>query len=587
MAVRAPARPDHVVENAEVARLLREMADVLEIEAANPYRVRAYRNAGRVIEQLGEPVAALLDRGGEAALDALPGIGEDLAAKVAEIVRTGSFRALGQEERKAPRGAAALMRVPGIGPRRARALAESLRVRSVAELHRAVRAGKLRTLPGFGEVLEQKILAELGAREGAERRMLRATAAQYAESYVAWMRGVPDAGAIEVAGSYRRCRETVGDLDILVAARRGSEVAERFVSFPEVSRVLAHGPTRCSVRLRSGLQVDLRVLAPESFGAALHYFTGSKAHNIAVRRLAQERGLKLSEYGVFRGKRRIGGSTEREVFDAVGLPFIPPELREDRGELEAARQGTLPALVTTDDIRGDLQSHTTWSDGRDSLEAMADAAEAMGYAYLAVTDHTRSVAVTGGMERAGFLRQRRRIDALNARRARLTILAGAEVDIHADGTLDLDDVTLAGLDIVLVSLHSKLDLGPEAQTRRIVRALQHPHVDVFAHPTGRLLERRRGAAFDFDLVCRVAADHGVMLEINGQPERLDLDDTMARSAVERGVRLTLGTDAHATAELRFMRWGVDQARRAWVEPRHLANTCSLAALRRLLHGGRR
>jgi DNA polymerase (family 10) len=332
--------------------------------------------------------------------------------------------------------------------------------------------------------------------------------------------------------------------------------------------------------------VDLRILDEEAWGAGLYYFTGSKAHNIAVRALARDRGLKINEYGVWRGARRIAGRTERDVAATVGLPWIPPEIREANGEIEAARAGTLPRLVTLDDIRGDLQAHTTDSDGRDTLEAMAEAAQAMGYAYLAITDHTPKVRVASGLTADGFRRQMKRIDQLNGRLRTLTLLKGAEVDINADGSLDLDDDTLAALDLVLVSLHAKLDLDPAAQTARVVRALRHPSVDVLAHPTGRLVNGRAGARFDLEEVCRVAAGEGRMLEVNGQPSRLDLDDAAARFAIGHGVTLTIGTDAHAAAELGFMRWGVDQARRGWAQARNVLNTRDLDGVLGALHDAR-
>ncbi|HEX5830299.1 MAG TPA: DNA polymerase/3'-5' exonuclease PolX [Gemmatimonadaceae bacterium] len=577
-------RTRRTVENAEVARIFREIAELLEIEGANPFRVRAYRGAARTVEELPEPVATLA--ADPARLTELPGIGEDLAGKIVQITRTGTLPMLGELEHEAPRGAAELMRVPGLGPKRAKALCERLGIRSLGGLERAARMGRIRALPGFGEKTERKILDELAARGAEEHRMLRSVAAQYAEALLAYVRALDGVRRAEIAGSYRRCRETVGDLDILVCCAPRTPVVAHFCGHHEVARVLARGPTRASVRLRSGLQVDLRVLAERSFGAGLHYFTGSKAHNIAVRRLGQQRGLKINEYGVFHGERWTGGRDEADVFAAVELPWIPPELREDRGELDAARDGTLPHLVELGDIRGDLQMHTTDSDGRDTLDAMAEAAEALGYEYLAITDHSPSVRIAGGLDRAGFRRQMRRIERLNAKRRSLTILAGAEVDILADGSLDLDDDTLAALDLVVVSLHSRLELPVAEQTRRVLRALEHPSVDILAHPTGRLIGRRRGAALDLDTVCRAAVRHGVMLEVNGQPERLDLDDVAARAAVAHGVRLVIDTDAHATAELRFMRWGVDQARRGWVTAAHVANTLRLAKLRPLLHGAR-
>jgi DNA polymerase (family 10) len=363
-------------------------------------------------------------------------------------------------------------------------------------------------------------------------------------------------------------------------------VIEAFTAAPGVRRVVARGRTRATVRLQSGLQVDLRVLDDDSYGAGLYYFTGSKTHNIAVRGLARASGLKINEYGVFRGTTRIAGETEEGVLRAVGLPWIAPELREARGEIEAARAGALPDLLELGDLRGDLHMHTTDSDGRDGLDEMAEAAEGMGYEYLAITDHTPAVRVVGGLDRAGFLRQMRRIDRLNARLRKLTVLKGAEVDILGDGTIDLDDATLSALDIVLVSIHSKFTLSPAMQTARIVRALRHPSVDVLAHPTARLINGRAAVRLNFDEVCRVAAAEGRMLEINAQPQRLDLDDLNARAAVALGVTLTLGTDAHAVAELAFMKWGVMQARRGWVTESDVLNTRPLRALLKRLHGER-
>jgi len=573
------------VENAEIARLFREMAELLELEGANAFRIRAYRNAARVVEEHAEPVASLVAHDGER-LQALPGIGADLAGKIEEIVRTGSLKALKELRRQSPKGAAELMRVPGIGPRRARALADRLGIRSVAGLRKAARAGKIRALPGFGAPTERKILAELAARAGGETRILRATAAQYGESMLAYLREFKGVKRADIAGSFRRGRETVGDLDILVQCADGQGVSDHFVAYPEAREVLAHGPTRASVVLRSGLQIDLRILDAVSYGAGLYYFTGSKAHNIAVRRLGQQRGLKINEYGVFRGRTRIGGAREADVFRAVGLPDIPPELREDRGEIEAARRHELPALVALDDIRGDLQMHSTDSDGRASLQEMAEAAEAMGYEYIAITDHGPLMRMVRGLDDAGFRRQRRRIDKLNATLRTLTVLAGAEVDIRPDGTLDLEDDTLDALDIVFVALHVKLDLAPAAQTERVLKALSHPAVDAFAHPTGRLIGGRRGAQFDFDRVVRAAVDHGVMLEVDAQPERLDLDDTAVRSAIGLGATILIDTDAHSPSELRFMRWGVDQARRGWAARKQVANTRPLSRFTKLLHAAR-
>lgn len=572
-------------ENAEIATLLRETADLLEIEGENPFRIRAYRTAARVVEEHPESIAAIAARDPKA-LTELPGIGKDLAQKIAQLAHGRSFDVLREARKRMPPGLPELMRLPGLGPKRAQQLHRALKIRNLRDLERALKAGRLRSVPGFGERTEQRLLTELGAQKATSRRFLRARAAESAERLVSYLRDLEGLHAVEVAGSYRRCVETVGDLDILVTAESDAAVIERFVSFPGVARVLAKGPTRASVRLRSGLQVDLRLLAEESFGSGLYYFTGSKAHNIAVRRLALKRGLKVNEYGIFRGEKRIGGRTEEEVFRAVDLPWIPPELREDRGEIEAARANKLPGLLELGDIRGDLQCHTTASDGRNSLEQMAETAEALGYTYLAVTDHTPALAMIQGLDRQGFRRQMKEIERLNGRLRKLTVLAAAEVDILADGTLDLDDDTMADLDLVVASIHSRFGLPEAQQTERVVRALRHPSVDILGHPAGRIIGRRRPLPLAWDRVFETARDHGVMIEVNAQPDRLDLDDRLVQVAIGQGVRLVVSTDAHSTNELSFMRWGVDQARRGWAEKKDVANTLTLRDFRKLLHGNR-
>lgn len=569
-------------ENAEVARLFRELADVLELQGANPFRVRAYRNAARTVEGLPGPAAART----AAELAELPGIGADLAGKIVEAAGTGRLAALESIEARFPKGLLALLQLPGLGPKRIQALHRRLHVTTVDQLDVALRHGRVRRLPGFGPRLEGRLRQAVEARAKAPARLPLATASQYGESMLTYLRAVPGVRRAEIAGSYRRGQETVGDLDILVTGTRDCRAVDRFVRYPAVAQVLAAGPTRASIRLRSGLQVDLRMLRPESYGAGLYYFTGSKAHNIELRRMAQRAGLKINEYGVFRGDRRVAGKTEAEVAGAVGLPWIPPELREDRGEFAAARAGRLPHLVELGDLRGDLHCHTTASDGRDTLEAMARAAEALGHRYLAITDHSPAVRVARGMDAAGFRRQWRQIDRWNERGGPLTLLKGAEVDILADGTLDLDDVTLAALDIVLVSVHSRFGLPRREQTRRVLRALAHPSVDVLAHPSARLIGQRPPIELDVEAIVRAAVERGVMLEVNAQPERLDLDDTAARAAVALGATLVVSTDAHATAELGFLRWGVTQVRRGWVEVRDVANARSLVQLRRSLHARR-
>jgi DNA polymerase (family 10) len=570
------------ISNAEIARRFLEVADLLELQGANPFRVRAYRNAARVIADHPQRIDRIARRDPEA-LKQLPGIGDDLAARIVELALTGRLELLGRIGAGVPPGVAALMRVPGLGPRRARQLHDTLQIGSVRQLERALRAGKVRDVPGFGERTEAKLLAALaaGTTDGAQR-MLRSSVAALAEHLVAQLARVPGVSACELAGSFRRGRDTVADLDILAAATEESPLVDTFVGLPQVAEVVASGGTKATVRLGNGLQVDLRVVPPVSFGAALHYFTGSKAHNIALRRRAQLRGWRLNEYGLHEGDEMIAGRNEEELYAQFGLPWIAPELREDTGELEAAERNALPRLVELADIRGDLQTHTIDSDGRDALETMASAADALGYEYLAVTDHSPAVRVTRGMDAAGFRKQAKRIDRLNAQLKRLRVLRGAEIDILADGALDLPDEVLAQLDVVLITFHSHFTLPSREQTRRLVRAVSHPRVMIFGHPTGRRINRRPAATYDFPTVAKACADHGVAMEIDGQPERMDMDEVLTRQALEAGVKLVISSDAHATRELGYMRWGVTQARRGWAQTKDVLNTLPLEGLLRAL-----
>lgn len=412
--------------------------------------------------------------------------------------------------------------------------------------------------------------------------MRLADAEAYVRPLIEMLRNAPGVDAVDVAGSFRRRAETVGDVDLLVASHEPATVARHFVGYGQVERVIAHGGTRCSVVLRCGLQVDLRIVPRNSYGAALHYFTGSKAHNIAIRLLGVRRHLKINEYGIFRGQHQVGGRTEAEVFQAVGLPWIPPELREDRGEIEAARRGRLPALVELGHIRGDLQMHTDATDGKNTLGEMVAACQARGYEYIAITDHTKSLRVAGGLTKAGFHKQSRAIDALRRHTSKLIVLKGAEVDILDDGSLDLDGEALRELDVVIVSVHSRFNMSKAEMTHRIVAAIRHPGVHILGHPTGRLIGKRDPYPVDMAEVIKAARDYGVLLEINAQPDRLDVNDVHIQMAREAGVKLVIGTDAHRVQELDCMRYGVDQARRGWCGAADVANTLDAAAFTKLL-----
>ena len=570
------------VTNAEIAAVFEQLADLLEVEGEeNPFRIRAYRNAARVIRGLDRSLAEMVARGED--LEALPRIGHELAAKIREIVETGRLRALERHRRAVPRGLAELLQVPGLGPKRIQRLREALGITNLRELARAAREGRLRTLPGFGAKTEQNILREIEALDRRTRRFLRAEVEEMAEALRDYLAGLPGVDEVVVAGSYRRWKETVGDLDILVTAAPDSGVSDAFVAHEAVERVLSHGDTRASVVLRhTGLQVDLRVVPDDSFGSALHHFTGSRAHNIALRRLARERGLKINEYGVFRGRRRIAGDTEASVYASLQMPWIPPELREDRGELQAAQQHRLPTLIEPRDLKGDLHCHTDATDGAAGLEQMAEAARRLGHRYLAITDHSHHLTVAHGQDAERLARQIDAIDAWNQGRRGFRLLKGVEVDILSDGSLDLPDDILARLDIVVGAIHSDFGLSRARQTRRLLRAMDNPNLHVIAHPTGRLIGRRDALALDIDRILAHAAETGVAMEINSQPERLDLNDELARAAAEQGVRLVISSDAHDTSQLGLLRYGVAQARRGWVGPEQVLNTRPWGELKRLL-----
>jgi DNA polymerase (family 10) len=570
------------VHNAEIAAMFDQAAELLEIEGANPFRVRAYRNAARVIGGLPQSVTSLIADGRD--LSELPGIGKDLAGKLATIVKTGKFDLLESLKREMPGELGAMAALPGLGPKRIKLIYDELGVRTLEDLRRAAKAGRLRDLPGFGAKSEAKLLAAL-SKPQAEKRFRLSVAEAEAEDLVALLRKGLD-GKVIVAGSYRRRRDTVGDLDILVTAKKSTKdagkVAERFVNYENVASVVSHGPTRSTVVLRSGLQVDLRVVPPESYGAALLYFTGSKPHNITLRNIANGRKWKLNEYGLYTGKRRLAGATEEEVYRKLGLTYIEPELREDRGEIVAARKRNLPHLIALDDIRGDLHAHTDWSDGTATLAEMAAAAKKRGYKYLAITDHSRRVTVAHGLDPARMSRQIAAIDRLNDTLDGIVLLKGCEVDILADGKLDLPDSILSRLDVVVASVHYKFDLSAGAQTERIVRAMDNKHVSIIGHPTGRLIGERGPYDLDMERLVSAAAERKCVLEINAGPDRLDLTDVHAQAAKQAGVMLAMSSDAHATGHLDWMRHGVDQARRGWIEPRDVVNTRPLARLRKLL-----
>lgn len=566
------------VHNVDIVKVFTEIADLLELEGGNPFRVRAYRNAARTVETLGPDVGDLLKEGHD--LSELPGIGKDLAGRIVEILHDGTCAIREQLRTELPEGIDKLLRIPGLGPKRVKLLYDERGIHTPEQLLRAAQEGQLRTIRGLGEKAEQRILEALQAQMSKSQRHSIALAMQLVEPLLRYLEAHPAAQRVAPAGSLRRMKDSVGDLDIVVTATDSEALTAHFVAYDGVGRVLAHGGTKASVELRQGMQVDLRVVPEESFGAALHYFTGSKAHNIAVRALAQKRDLKINEYGVFAGDVRVAGDTEESVFAAVGLPFIAPELRENRGEIEAARDGKLPRLVGLDDLKGDLHVHTTASDGRSSLREMALEAQRRGWAYLGITDHARQVGK--GLDAALLARQAEEIDRLNEELDGIVLLKGAEVDILEDGALDLPDEALARLDYVIASVHGNFNLPRDRQTERILRAMDNKHVRMLAHPTGRLLFERDAYEVDVERLVRHARQCGCVLELNAQPSRLDLNDTYCHMAKDEGVRVAINSDAHSVLDFDNLRFGIGQARRGWLEKRDVLNARTLGQLRKLL-----
>jgi len=576
------------MENLEIAKVLSQIGDLLEIQDANPFRVRAYRNAARLVDGHAKPMRKLVEE--ESDLTELPGIGKEMAKHIHELIETGGLSALDELAEKIPRSLIDVIELPGVGPKKAKKLWKELGIETVDELEQRAEAGEVAALDGFGEKSQQKILTGIEQFRQHRSRFKLVEADLLVAPLLEYLRESPEIERLEVAGSYRRRVETVGDIDLLAIASDADAVMKRFTSYPKVTQVQMSGSTRGRVSLQSGLEVDLRILTEPSYGAALVYFTGSKEHNIKLRKRAIERGLRLSEYGVFReegddqqesGERDpwagelVAGRTEEEVYATVELPWIAPELREDRGEVEAAAKGDLPVLLELADMKGDLQMHSTWSDGKNSIEEMVAASAARGYEYMALTDHSKALAMTGGLDAKRVREQWKEIEEVQERHPEIRILRSQEVDILADGTLDQDDDVLEELDVVVISVHSRFDLPAAEQTARILVALQHPHVDILAHPTGRLINRRPPFELQLDEILHCAKENGVVVELNAHPERLDLKDTHLMLARELGLKVAISTDAHRARDLDLMHYGVEQARRAWLSKSDVVNALPL------------
>jgi DNA polymerase (family 10) len=568
------------IHNTDIAAVFDEIADFLEIGGENPFRIRAYRNAARTVRGLGPELRDMVDQNED--LTQLPGIGKELAAKIVEILETGTAGALKKLQARHPQTLRDLLKIPNLGPKRVRILYQDLSIHNLQQLIEAAQTGRISELAGFGAKTEKHILDSAESFVTKELRFKVAEVKPHADSLATYLKGVSGVNQVVVAGSYRRSKETVGDLDILVTARNDSPVMDRFAEYEDVQKILSKGTTRSSVVLRTGLQVDLRLVDQNSFGAALQYFTGSQAHNIAIRRIGRQKGLKINEYGVFTFEKRVAGNTEESVYQAVDLPYISPELRENRGEIETAREGRLPNLVELADIKGDLHIHTDYTDGRNSLREMALAAKKRGLKYLAITEHSDRLKVAGGLDPPQLLKQMEQIDRLNQELKGITILKGIEVEILVDGRLDLADSVLGKLDLVVGTIHNQLRLPLEKQTERILRGMDHPHFTFLAHPSGRLINEREPMEVDIPRVINKARERGCFLELNANIRRLDLYDTYCQMAKEKGVLVAVNSDAHNINALDHLPFGVGQARRGWLEKRDVLNTRPLKELRKLL-----
>jgi len=568
------------MKNREVASMFYEMADVLELQGVE-WKPNAYRKAARAIESLSEPIEEIYAKGGIKALLQIPGVGKNLALKIEEFLKTGKIKAYNKLAKKIPKGVEKMMHVPGLGPKKVMMLHKKLKIKNIKELERAAKTGKLRKLAGFGAKSEQDVLRGLKILKQGMQRKLLGLAFPIAQELAERLSRVDGVKRAEPAGSLRRMKETVGDVDVLVISTKPTKVMDVFTRMPEVQTIMAKGPTKSTVIFKDGLQADVRVLDQKSFGAALQYFTGSKDHNVKLRQLAIKKGYKLSEYGLFKKNKYVCGKTEKEVYAKLGLPVMAPELRENTGEIEAAMRKKLPKIIPYNVIKGDLHVHSRWSDGLNSIEEMAKAAQRRGNKYIALTDHSKSTYVAKGMDKKRLVKYLAEIEKVQ-KKVKIRILKGAEVDILADGSLDFDNKVLKKLDLVLVDIHSGFKSSRKEMTARILKAFDNPYVNIFAHPTGRLINQRNPYDFDFEKVAKKAKERGIALEVDSQPARLDLKDTHIRAAVELGCKISISSDAHSVDQLRFMELGIAQARRGWAQEKDVINTWPLKKLERFL-----
>jgi DNA polymerase (family 10) len=571
-----------VSANAEVAAILYEIGEILTIKD-DRFRSRAYMLAAQRITSLTEDIKKVKDRG---ELDKIPGVGKSIAATITEVLDTGESKVLEELRESLPPGVRQLMELEGVGPKNAMRLVEELKLSSIDDLEKAAKEGKVRELKGFGEKKEQNILQSISDYRNRQTRFLLGAIMPVVDDILAWMRESPAVLRADVAGSYRRRRETIGDLDLLVASNDPEEASKRFVGMPPVERVVSHGSTKSTVFLKGHLQVDCRVVPPEAYGAALQYFTGSKDHNVKLRTIGVKLGCKLNEYGLFRREddRLVASETEKEIYSALGMDYVEPELRENRGEIEAAMEHKLPKLIELSEVKGDLHCHSNWSEGTMAIKEVVEKAKGLGLSYVAITDHSKSLGIAHGLDEERLKEQGKEIEAINDELEDFTVVKGIECDIKADGSMDLSNSSLADLDIVVASIHSGFKNDEETMTNRVISAIHNEHVDIIGHPTGRIIQKRKPYPLNLDKVIDEAAAQHVSLEINAYPERLDLDDVSSRKTMEAGALVSIGTDAHALNQMEFLPLGVSVARRGWLTAKDVANTRTANELLRLRRG---
>ena len=572
------------MKNQVIANIFYQIADMLDIKGEIEFKSRAYRKAAQIIETLEEDLEDVYKREGKEGLRKIPGIGEGLAKKIAELIETNKLQYFENLKKEIPESIIQLMNIPSLGPKKVAVLYKKLGITNVEQLKKACEEGKLRGLDGFGEITERNILRGIEMLKGAKERVLLGVAFEDGTRYVDYLKKNPHIKKVSIAGSLRRMKETIGDIDILAVSDNADDVMEYFVNYPNVREVLAKGRTKSSIILDDGLQVDLRVVEDKSYGAALQYFTGSKSHNIKLRTIGIKKGLKINEYGVFDKDtdKYIAGRTEEEVYKSLGLPYIEPELREDRGEIEAAQKGRLPKLVKYDEIKGDFHVHSNWSDGLNSIEDIVRYALKLGYRFIAITDHSQSLKVAGGLTEKQLRDKRKEIEMIQEKYPDIKIFFGTECDIKADGKLDYSNDLLDEFDIVCAAIHSKFKMSEKEMTERIINAIQNEYVKILAHPTGRLIGKRDAYEVDLEKVIDAAVENNVLLEINAFPDRIDLNDINIRIAKEKGAKFTIGTDAHAVDHLRFIRFGVAAARRGWLEKKDVLNTYPVKEIEKIL-----